>query len=426
MVLMMKFYKLIVLGFCCIITIGYFSFHLLTEGKIPLADFIGVGWVIFFYWIISRLFDKINQLEETKRLLLEQRLEESENRYASLFINNTDAILSFDMKGNLVQANPATETITGYALEELRETRIISLVVAQDVERMLELFKKTINGQPQENEISIVHKNGNLVHINLKMIPIMIKNEIIGVYEIAKDITESKHTEELIRQSDKLAAVGQLAAGVAHEIRNPLTTIRGFIQFLQHKIDRHHVDIMLTELDRINFIVSEFLVLSKPQKVYFKENQLEKIMESVILFLESQANMRKIQFLTQYQIQAIVTCDENQIKQVFINLLKNAMESMPNGGQVRVEIKAVNEDMVGVCFHDEGYGIPQSQIKRLGEPFYTTKEDGNGLGLMVSQRIIQNHGGYLTIESEPHRGTTVHVLLKSACHSPKFVDSINF
>ncbi|WP_134703833.1 ATP-binding protein [Ammoniphilus sp. YIM 78166] len=420
----MKLLKRVVLIFCFAISIGFFSFHYLTEGRVPVADYIGTASVFFFYWLISKLFDKITQLEEAKRLLLEQRLEESENRYTSLFLNNTDAVLSFDLKGNLVQTNPATEKITGYTLEELQEIGITSLILSDNVGRKLRKFSKTIKGEPQEGELCIVHKNGKTVHINLKMIPIVMNNQITGVYGIAKDISESKQTEELIRQSEKLAAVGQLAAGVAHEIRNPLTTIKGFIQYLRPKIGPYHTDIMLAELDRINFIVGEFLVLSKPQKTQFKEHRLESIVENVILFLESQANLSKIQFISHFNTQATVTCDENQLKQVFINLLKNAMESMPNGGQVRVELKAANDNLACVRIQDEGCGIPESQIKRLGEPFYTTKEDGTGLGLMVSQRIIQNHGGHLIIDSQPHQGTTASVFLKSACHSPNFVDAV--
>jgi two-component system, sporulation sensor kinase A len=230
------------------------------------------------------------------------------------------------------------------------------------------------------------------------------------------DLTERKKTEDLLRKSDKLAVVGQMAAGVAHEIRNPLTALRGFVQLLQSTVKepRTYFDVMLSELDRINLIVSEFLFLAKPQIVHFEQNDLLVLLKKVVQLLETQAILSNIQIRLDFAPVPWIYCDENQIKQVFVNVLKNAIEAMPRGGEILIQVRSRDEDFVQVRIIDQGCGISQEQIRRLGEPFYTTKEKGTGLGLLVSYQIIEAHKGKIQIESELEKGTTVEVLLPVA------------
>lgn len=244
--------------------------------------------------------------------------------------------------------------------------------------------------------------------------PLFRDGEVAEVIGSSIDITELKRTQDLLRKSDKLSIVGELAAGVAHEIRNPLTPLRGFVQLLQNKSPEHRMyyEIMLSEIDRINTIVSEFMVLAKPQPVAFREKDLRHILQTIIQVLEAQANLYNVQFALSFPPEMPrIKCEENQLKQVFINILKNAIDAMPDGGLIRLQVVCPDEDHVTVQVIDNGCGIPPERLPVLGEPFYTTKEKGTGLGLMVSYRIIENHQGTIEITSEVGRGTEVSVTL---------------
>jgi len=339
---------------------------------------------------------------------------DSIERYQALFSHNTECVLEFDLYGNLIQGNPLVEKICGYSIEELKLNGAASIVVPECMDKKILHTKRVVNGDPQEYEISIFHKNGNKIDINVKMIPVFVDNQLVGIFEIIKDLTESKKIEEYLRTSDKISVVGQLAAGIAHEIRNPLTTIKGFIQLAKLNLGENYTNILLSEIDRINLIVSEFLILSKPHDLQYKSKDLKGIIINVINFLVPQTNLRNIQFtINDYPLPVMVNCEENQLKQVFINLFKNAIESMPQGGHIHVNIKKMSNGNASVIILDEGCGIPQHQVKRLGEPFFTTKEEGTGLGFMICKKIIDNHGGSIMVESELNKGTSVHIVIPS-------------
>lgn len=234
----------------------------------------------------------------------------------------------------------------------------------------------------------------------------------IGLLVISHDITELKKTEELLRKSEKLSVVGQLAAGVAHEIRNPLTSIRGFIQFIQEgNYKREYFQTILSELDRIQSVVNEFLVLAKPQVINFTPRNLSPLLHQVVELLQTEAILNNVQITVELDETAtMVNCEENQLKQVFINILKNAIEAMPNGGRITIQLQQLG-DTLSVRIQDQGEGIGEERIQKLGEPFYTTKEKGTGLGLMISYKIIQAHQGNMKISSQRNKGTTVEITL---------------
>ena len=220
--------------------------------------------------------------------------------------------------------------------------------------------------------------------------------------------------EELLRQTEKLSVVGELAAGFAHEIRNPLTTIKGFLQLIKKETDEKNLEymsIMLNEIDRLEMITNEFMVVAKPQVANYQKEDLQLFTEGVISFLSPQALLKNVE-MAMFVKQDIpfVYCDRNQLKQVLINIYKNAMEAMSNGGKITTEM-SIEGRFVTISITDQGTGIPESLIPRLGEPFYTLKEKGTGLGLMVSRKIIESHQGSLIIKSKVNVGTTMIIKL---------------
>jgi signal transduction histidine kinase len=234
---------------------------------------------------------------------------------------------------------------------------------------------------------------------------------------IGRNITEQKKTSDLILRSEKLAVVGELAAGVAHEIRNPLTSIKGFIQLAnqQGEFNPHHVQIMLSEISRMESIVSEYLSLAKPNQNSPKSLQnIDTLVRNVITLFESQTNLKNIMIHSKLDHSYQIMCNPNEIKQVLINIFQNAIEAIGSNGDIFISVKNIFEDGVEIIIIDNGCGIEEERLKKIGEPFFSTKEKGTGLGLLTSNRIIEKHNGTIKINSEVNKGTEVRIFLPTS------------
>jgi signal transduction histidine kinase len=220
---------------------------------------------------------------------------------------------------------------------------------------------------------------------------------------------------EELRQKEKLAVIGQMAAAIGHEIRNPLSSLRGFTQLQQERYPNTNefYPIMIQEIDRINSIVNDLMYLGKPKEIKFEKARIEEIIAYTLSITQHQAERQTVTVET---VMAgplpPLECDSNQLKQVFLNLIKNAIESMrERGGRIKIIVKVVEGNNMFISIEDEGCGISDEDILNLGEPFYTTKKDGTGLGLMVTNQIIKDHLGKLKIYSDLDKGTRVEVVL---------------
>ncbi|MCJ8010869.1 ATP-binding protein [Paenibacillus sp. KQZ6P-2] len=233
----------------------------------------------------------------------------------------------------------------------------------------------------------------------------------IGVF---MDVTEQREKEEYMMQSERLTMAGQLAAGIAHEIRNPLTSINGFMKLMRSskQSSETYFDIIESELKRIELIVNELLVLSKPQRNHTsKPLNVLPILDQVITLMKVQSALKNIEIIFNGPDAPLWIMGEiNQLKQVFINLLRNGIDAMSSTGTIYVSVDS-NDQEVLISVEDEGIGMTSEQIQKLGQPFFTTKETGTGLGYMITQNIIHNHSGSIQIESVPEQGTTFTVKL---------------
>ncbi|QDP39667.1 ATP-binding protein [Radiobacillus deserti] len=232
------------------------------------------------------------------------------------------------------------------------------------------------------------------------------------VPSIVEQINIEKSAEEDLIRSEQLSFAGQLAAGICHEIRNPLTTIKGFFQFIKemdHKEEKYF-DVIDEELNRIEKITTELLLLAKPNSESRSKQNLVELVENVQMLLSTQAVLKEISIETIFlDEELIIDCDVSKIKQVLINLIKNAIEVMDRGTITITAKRSGNMALLSIA--DEGPGMSQEHIQKIGEPFFTTKEKGTGLGLIICLNIIKNHNGKMNIESELGEGTTFKVSL---------------
>lgn len=393
---------------------GHFDFRLKVRRKDELGQL--ANRINAMIRNLGHYTNRLKQMYEENRAVKE---------HLESIINQTaDAIHITDLDGNVLRVNRAFEQLYGWRSREV-EGRTLKIIPPEAEEERREQHAQLIEGMSiTSNETTWMKKDGTRVEVSVSTAPVRDEEgEITALISVSRDITSRNRMEELLRRSEKLTTVGQLAAGVAHEIRNPLTTLRGFLQLQQqtNKLNHRHLDLMLSELDRINLIVGEFLILAKPQAVHFQDRDIRFILGDVISLLDSQAHLHGVEFvLSASSDSAMVHCEENQLKQVFINLLKNGMEAMPNGGSIQIRLHHEEElNRVRIEIKDEGIGIPEEMMPKLGEPFFTNKESGTGLGLMVSQRIIQSHKGMMDIRSVMNKGTTVIIDLPASDKLPE-------
>ncbi|QKS70653.1 PAS domain S-box protein [Paenalkalicoccus suaedae] len=337
-----------------------------------------------------------------------------------LIVNSIDeGIAGFNDRNEVIIWNAAAEDITGYKRVELSKNTFDQLLMQADaLHKMLNRTdNKTSSTVINSNNVTIVRKDGTLAIVDCTISPLRTNGKIYGHVCTFRDVTEKKKTEEIIHQSDKLSAVGQLAAGIAHEIRNPLTALKGFLQLMEMSGVRkqEYFDIMNSEFNRIEQILTELLVLSKPPSMHYSDSVVQDIINDIVTLLNTQAIIKNIYITTDMpEHKVYIRCIKNQIKQVFVNFIKNSIEAMESG---TIQIKVVaeeNTDDVTVFFEDNGTGIPKELLKKVGEPFFTTKEKGTGLGLMVSSQIIRDHRGELRITSEENVGTICAVTLPTS------------
>ncbi|AKF76918.1 MULTISPECIES: PAS domain-containing protein [Bacillus amyloliquefaciens group] len=340
-------------------------------------------------------------------------LQKSRERYQLLIQNSIDTIAVIHNDKWVFMNESGISLFEAETYEDLIGKNVYDQLHPCDHDGVKQRIQNIINRKTESEIIKqswFTFKN-RLIYTEMVCIPTTFFGET-AVQVILRDISERKQTEELMLKSEKLSIAGQLAAGIAHEIRNPLTAIKGFLQLMKPTMgeNEHYFEIVFSELSRIELILSELLMLAKPQQNAVKERvNLKKIISEVTALLETQANLKGIFIKTDYEHDSMyINGDQNQLKQVFINLIKNAVESMPDGGTVHI-LMTEDEYSVNVTVKDEGDGIPENVLKRIGEPFLTTKEKGTGLGLMVTFNLIKNHQGAIQVDSKPDRGTAFHI-----------------
>ncbi|MEI7025950.1 ATP-binding protein [Paenibacillus sp. y28] len=356
--------------------------------------------------------------EQMGQVQLEERLAQAEARYQRL-IEELPKPAAVIQERNWEYVNNEALRLLGAEEAGLAGRPVTEWVASED----LLCFKHWLGavqlaaGLPEPPgaacmQLRMVCADAAVKTVEMKALSIWFKDKP-AVLLLMWDISDKNEALKLMVQSEKLTMAGQLAAGIAHEIRNPLTSLKGFLQLMHKSTDKReqYMEIMQEELSRIELIVGELLMVSKPHEMVFRVNNIGKMLRNVALLLHSQAMLNNVEIHLMVSGEPIwVRSDENSLKQVFINMLQNAMDAMPVGGVIRLE--AFEQDGQAVIrVADQGCGIKESELNKIGQPFFTTKEKGTGLGLTVSFKIIHSHGGTIQIDSKPGEGTIFTVAL---------------
>jgi signal transduction histidine kinase len=282
---------------------------------------------------------------------------------------------------------------------------------------------------PAEQQIEIPADEGGTISLGISAVPIRAGGKESGIVVVLNDLTPSRQLEERLAQLDRLANVGALAAGVAHEIKNALVAIKTFIDLLREKNrDIELVEVVRREMRRIEDLVTRMLKSIGPAKPVFSVIHAHEVLDYSLRLVQPQLEAKALALSRSFQAAPdLVRGDDSQLQQAFMNLFLNALEAMGAGGKLSVTTELIaldtrsagRRDSAGrtqlrVTVEDNGAGIPPQDLARLFEPFFTTKPNGTGLGLSITRRIILEHHGTITVESQPGRGTAFHILLPAA------------
>lgn len=335
-----------------------------------------------------------------------------EDKYKVIVENSYDIICLTDKEGHYLLASHSYLPVLGYEPLKLTGQSVLSYIHPNDHKRVQETLIKMV--QTKEESEAVVyrkmHANGQYKYFEGKGMPILSSSgEVVSFVVISRDITDMKNRDDLLIRSEKLALAGELAAGIAHEIKNPLTTLKGFFQLTESQLEPYR-DVLMHELNQINDIIEELLLVARPRAIKEEEVDLLNVIRESLTSIDTEIQLKNITLDLQLCDEAYLLCAPHQLTQVFINLLKNAVEAMDNEGNLSINVKKVNQT-IHIIVKDTGIGMTQEDLARLGEPYYSISSKGTGIGLMVCYKVIENHGGSMSITSVCEVGTEVSIQL---------------
>ena len=325
-------------------------------------------------------------------------------------------LVAVDAEGRTASFNDVAKSILGLSPERTigRQSRQI---LPPELWQVVQRLESGDGGIEEELEISL--SDGSRIPVAVSASLLSDEDGTpLGLVLLLKDLRELEALRKQIQRNQRLVSVGRLAAGVAHEIRNPLSSIKGFATYFKERHrdkpeDQQIASIMIQEVDRLNRVIGQLLDFARPVKIARKPVALKDIMDKSIKMIEQQANDKgvavRMRVLPPVET---VRCDADRIGQVLLNLYINALEAMDSGGQLNVEVSLYGKgDEIAVSISDTGCGINEEEVGHIFDPYYTTKPAGTGLGLAIAHNIIEAHGGRIAVESRPGQGTTCTVIL---------------
>ncbi|MDQ3633690.1 MAG: ATP-binding protein [Acidobacteriota bacterium] len=328
-------------------------------------------------------------------------------------------LITVDLDGKIYTFNKTAEEITGYKSEEIYGSSIYSLFgnISHQIENAFNSIDVTET--QSRYEVGFTTPDGSIVQLGYSISPLFAENgEKTGLIITFQDLTEIRTMEENVRRKDRLAAVGRVAAGLAHEIRNPLGAVRGAIQVLESQTEKNSsqaklMDIILRESDRLNSIITNFLSYARPQMSNFLEIDVREAISDTITLLRHSPSIKENHILEADlpEKPVMMSADLTQLKQIFWNLSRNALQAMEDGGELKIGVKNLKNNRVRFIFSDTGCGMSREQVEQLFEPFSKSTTGGTGLGLSIVYQIIRDHNGTINVSSAENKGTKITVEL---------------
>ena len=390
-------------------------------------------YVVYFIFVRGTIFGVLGFLGDYfAKSLKRNKLELARYRKLNerILMQMKSGLMTTDDYGSVIYANRAAEEILGYGREEMigKSWHLflgppVADINAQWLSDKAESFTRC--------EIEVRRKDGRMVPVGFTISSIIDREEVaIGLLIMFRDLTQIHRMEERMRRADRLSAAGAILASVAHEVRNPLASIRGAVEMLSENgsfigDNKRFMDVIIKESDRLNRIVCDFLLYSDGSKAERTREDLGALLDEVISLVKEGKKLKSGARLAREDNgePMFVRVDACQLKQVFINILENALEAIPSGGMITVSLERGSSIIDGkavarVRFADTGEGMDVERMSHLFEPFYSTKATGNGMGLFIAERIVRNHGGQLEVESREGRGTVFSVTLP--CEQDEF------
>lgn len=368
---------------------------------------------------LDRILGRIDDLDSDNLATLVRRLVRERSLLETVFNTIQEGILVVDRTGRVEYANAAAGNLLGIKENDLGEA--VLWKVLPDLNQILDFETQADPAMlpAATREIEITYPEPRF--IRLYVVPFETEEDPSRQFRYAiilTDITEDKTSTEELIANERLSSIFDLAAGVAHELGNPLNSINIHLQLMQRQLKQLGQDpaadklkaslkACTNEVQRLDGIITHFLSAIRPQPPDLREVDLLAILEEVITLQEHELKNLNVSVSVELGDKLPpVMGDPEQLKQVFFNIIKNAMEAMDAGGDLRITTRT-DDDFVTMYFADTGVGISQRELSRVFQPYYTSKHDGHGLGMMVVQRIMHDHGGQIGIDSQPGKGTVI-------------------
>lgn len=391
--------------------------HLLTYFGELNIDIINQHLEIVMFIIIGTITGTLVQSEAKIRHLLEvqiMKLTNLENYTQNILDSILNGVIAVDRDLKVTSINKEGEKILNLKKSLAGE---YAYEYFEDPQKVRELFVKVIkhNKQVQNMETNCIGDDGTEIPVRLHIYPLRnILNKSEGIVLVIEDISQIRKLENQVRRAEKLSAIGELASGIAHEIRNPLGIIKTISQTINKEVEDEEIkeglEIIESEIDRANKVIQGLLDFAKPSVVNYRLQSIDRLLGDVLLLVNKYSQQHKVKIHYTLVEDSMINVDGDKLKQAFINIIFNSIQAMESGGNMYIDLVS-SEECTIITFRDTGIGIDKDKLEKIFEPFYTTKEKGTGLGLSITHRIIEEHKGFMEIESDIGIGTTIRIYL---------------